>query len=62
MDTVYVVERWFDPYTYEGIFGIFLARGLAEKAIALQLEVEKDRGEGYTYHILKREIGRYEIG
>ena len=42
MDTVYIVERWFDPYTYEGIFGVFLAKGLADIAIAAQLERERD--------------------
>ena len=58
MDTVYVVERWFDPYTYEGIFGVFLAKGLADRAISEQLERERDQDMGYTYHVIKREIGQ----
>lgn len=62
MDTVYVVERWFDPYTYEGIFGIFAAKGLAQMALDEQLKVEADTGEGYVYQIRKFTVGQYEIG
>jgi hypothetical protein len=59
MDTVYVVERWFDQYTYEGIFGVFLARGLADQAISEQLERERGQDDGYyTYYVVQREIGQ----
>jgi hypothetical protein len=63
MDAVYVVERWFDSYTYEGIFGVFAARGLADMAVAEQHAADAERGSGwFEYRVRRMELGQYEIG